>query len=228
MKLLYDFFPLILFFLAFKLFDIYIATTVAIAASVLQITLYRLKHRRFEKMHLISAGLMLVFGGLTIVLQDRSFVMWKPTILYWLFTGILFGVYVGSRRSTFRGLLAMSAAEEVSQIPDDAFRKVDLLAGAFFLLLGCANLWFAYRYFGAETLLWNTYPEMTSAQLKELNCGDFPQVAQDACAAAKGAENSWVNFKTFGSLGLTFVFMFAVSYYLVSLSKQAPAQDASE
>lgn len=228
MKLLYDFFPLILFFLVFKLSDIYIATAVAIAASVVQIALYRLKHRRFEKMHLISAGLMLVFGGLTILLQDRSFVMWKPTILYWLFAGILFGVFVASNRSTFRGLLAMSAADEVSRIPDAAFRRVDLLAAGFFLLLGVANLWFAYRYFGAETVLQGIYPEITASQLKELSCAGFPQDALEACAAAKNAENSWVNFKTFGSLGLTFAFMFAVSFYLVNLTKDSPAQDPAK
>lgn len=225
MKLLYDFFPLILFFLVFKLSDIYVATAVAIAASVVQIAVYRLRHRRFEKMHLISAALMLVFGGLTIVLHDRSFVMWKPTILYWLFAAILLGVFIFSDRSSFRGLLAMSAAEEVSEIPNAGFRKVDLIAAGFFLLLGVANLWFAYRYFGAETTLQQVYPEMTTLQLKELSCDTFPQTAFEACSAAKNAENSWVNFKTFGSLGLTFVFMFAVSFYLVNLGKNSSARD---
>ena len=225
MKLLYDFFPLILFFLVFKLSGIYVATTVAIAASVLQIVVYRLRHRRFEKMHLISAALMLVFGGLTIVLQDRTFIMWKPTILYWLFTTILIGVFLSSDRSTFRGLLAMSAADEVSQIPDAGFRKVDLIAAAFFLLLGAANLWFAYRYFGAEAMLRQVYPEITAAQLKDLSCDSFPQATLAACSMAKNAENAWVNFKTFGSLGLTFVFMFAVSFYLVTLGKHCSAQD---
>jgi intracellular septation protein len=227
MKLLYDFFPLILFFLVFKFSDIYIATAVAIAASIVQIALYRLKHGRFEKMHLISAGLMLVFGGLTIILQDRSFVMWKPTILYWLFAGILFGVFIGSNRYSFRGLLAMSAADEVARIPHRALRRIDLLAAAFFLLLGFANLWFVYRYFGAETALQGIYPEITASQLKELDCAGFPQAAIEACAVAKKAESSWVNFKTFGSLGLTFAFMFAVSFYLVSLTKDSPTQDAA-
>lgn len=225
MKLLYDFFPLILFFLVFKWFDIYVATAVAIAASVVQIAVYRVRHRRFEKMHLISAALMLVFGGLTILLHDRSFVMWKPTILYWLFASILLGVFIVSNRSTFRGLLAMSAADEISQIPNAAFRKVDLLAAGFFLLLGVANLWFIYRYFDAETALRAIYPEITALQLKELSCENFPQAAVEVCVTAKNAENSWVNFKTFGSLGLTFAFMFAVSFYLVNLGKDSPAQN---
>jgi intracellular septation protein A len=119
----------------------------------------------------------------------------------------------------------MSATDEISRIPNAGFRKVDLIAAVFFLLLGIVNLWFAYRYFGAEAILRQTYPEITAPQLKDLSCEGFPQTALAACSAAKNAENAWVNFKTFGSLGLTFVFMFAVSFYLINLGKHSSAQD---
>ena len=77
MKLLVDFFPVLLFFAAYKLYDIYMATAVAIAASVIQVAIHWYRHRRVETMHLVTLGLLVVFGGLTILLQDRAFIMWK-------------------------------------------------------------------------------------------------------------------------------------------------------
>ena len=91
MKLLYDFFPIILFFIAFKLDGIYTATAVAIAASIVQLGLFWIKHRRFEKMHVVSAVLIVTLGGLTIVLQDKAFIMWKPTLINWLFAVVFAG-----------------------------------------------------------------------------------------------------------------------------------------
>ena len=72
MKFLYDLFPLLLFFAAFKLYGIYVATAVAIAASFLQVGFYWWKHRRFETMHLITLAIIVIFGGLTLLLQARA------------------------------------------------------------------------------------------------------------------------------------------------------------
>ncbi|MEW8248086.1 MAG: septation protein IspZ, partial [Candidatus Thiodiazotropha endolucinida] len=85
MKFLADFFPVILFFVAYKLYGIYVATAVAIASSVVQVAYGWLRKRHVEKMHLITFGILLVFGGLTILLQDRTFIMWKPSVINWLF-----------------------------------------------------------------------------------------------------------------------------------------------
>ena len=89
MKFLYDFFPILLFFIAYKMYDIYVATAVAMAAGAVQTLLFSIKHRRFEKMHLVTLGLLLVFGGLTIFLQDPVFIKWKPTVINWLFAVVL-------------------------------------------------------------------------------------------------------------------------------------------
>lgn len=82
MKLLIDFFPLLLFFGAYKLHDIYVATAVLMAATVLQMGLIYIIDRKLQTMHKITLLLILVFGTLTLVLQDERFIKWKPTVLY--------------------------------------------------------------------------------------------------------------------------------------------------
>src|SRR6266404_3730714 len=88
MKFLFDVFPVVLFFVAFKLFDIYVATAVAIAATVVQVSWLKLSGRRVDLMLWASLAIIVVFGGATLLLQDETFIKWKPTVLYWLFGGI--------------------------------------------------------------------------------------------------------------------------------------------
>src|SRR5690625_5905246 len=88
-KLLFDLFPLILFFLAFRAFDLYVATGVAMAAVVAQILWLKLRARTIETTHWINLGVIVVFGTATLVFQNDSFIKWKPTVLYWLFVGII-------------------------------------------------------------------------------------------------------------------------------------------
>ncbi len=219
-KLLYDFFPLLLFFVTFKAYGIFIATGIAIIASLIQIGVFWLQNRRFEKMHLISAGLLVVFGGLTIALQDRAFVMWKPTILYWLFAAGLLISLLLSKGSAFQGLLSLTNNQ--IDIPTRIFKRADLMLAVFFVLLGIINLWYAYEYFNAESALRLAHPGITEAQITELVCDTgFPANAIQHCQSASEAEKSWVNFKVFGSLILTFVFMFGISLYL---SRYMPEQ----
>src|SRR5580700_1227314 len=85
MKLLFDFFPILLFFIAFKFFGIYVATAVAMAASLVQVAIYRLKHKRFESMHIITLVMVVVLGGATLLSHDAMFIKWKPTAIYWVF-----------------------------------------------------------------------------------------------------------------------------------------------
>ena len=89
MKFLTDFLPIVLFFIAYQLYDIYVATAVAIVSSLFQVAYLRLAGKKVEKMHLITLGLLLLFGGLTLLLRDPMFIKWKPTVVNWLF-GIVF------------------------------------------------------------------------------------------------------------------------------------------
>ena len=93
MKLLFDLFPVVLFFIAYKMYDIYTATAVIIVASVVQVAYFYMKHKRVEKMHVITLVLILVLGGLTLVLQDEDFIKWKPTIVNWGFVLVFFGCH---------------------------------------------------------------------------------------------------------------------------------------
>ena len=82
MKILIDFFPILLFFGAYKMFNIYTATGVLMAATVLQMGLIYAIDRKLQAMHKITLVLILLFGTLTLVLQDDRFIKWKPTVLY--------------------------------------------------------------------------------------------------------------------------------------------------
>ena len=85
MKWLVDLFPIVLFFVAFKLAGIYVATGVAIVATLLQIGWLHVRHGKVEPMQWISLVVIVFFGGATLVFHDETFIKWKPTVLYWLF-----------------------------------------------------------------------------------------------------------------------------------------------
>jgi intracellular septation protein len=142
MKLLFDFFPLLLFFAAYKFYDIFVATAAAILASFAQVTLFWLKHRRFEKMHLIGLGVIVVFGGLTLVLHDNTFIKWKPTIVHWVMAALLIGSHFVGEKTAIERLLG----EQIS-LPQRLWGRLNFSWGVFFFLLGALNIYVAF-FFG--------------------------------------------------------------------------------
>src|SRR5580765_5803049 len=112
MKFLYDLFPVALFFVAIQVWDIFVATAVAICASIVQVGWLLVRKKKVEPMLWASLAIILVFGGLTLYLKDRTFILWKPTVLYWLFALVLTGAAF-MRRNLVRGLLS-----EQMQLPD--------------------------------------------------------------------------------------------------------------
>jgi intracellular septation protein len=141
MKLLFDFFPLLLFFAAFKFFDIYAATATAIVASFAQVGSYWLRHRRFETMHLVTLGVIVVFGGLTLALHDETFIKWKPTLVYWILALITLGSQFIGRKTLIEGMLGSQVA-----LPAPVWRRLNLSWGMFFGVLGGANMYVAFYY----------------------------------------------------------------------------------
>jgi len=141
MKFLFDLFPVILFFIAFKAFDIYIATAVVIAATVAQIGWVWFRHRKVDTMLWVSLALVVVFGGATLILHDKAFIMWKPTILYWLFAGVL----LGSARFFGRNLIRKMMEEQV-QVPDAIWNRLNLAWVGFFAVMGVLNLYVAFNF----------------------------------------------------------------------------------
>ncbi|MFO1364812.1 MAG: septation protein A [Burkholderiales bacterium] len=141
MKFLFDLFPVILFFAAFKLADIYVATGVAIAATIAQVAWLKLRGRKVDTMLWASLAIIVVFGGATLALHDETFIKWKPTILYWLFAAVLAGGELFLRRNLIRTLLG-----EQLQLPDRAWRTLNRSWTGFFAFMGAANLFVAYRF----------------------------------------------------------------------------------
>ena len=200
-KLLFDLFPVIIFFIAYKIGDanaeatrafmawiglpqavgagekpgIYLATLVAIVASFGQIGWVKLRGNKVEIMLWVSLGIIVVFGGATLWLHDESFIKWKPTVLYWIFSAIIFGA-AALGRNVIRSLM-----NEQMELPGPAWSRLNASWGGFFAVMGLANLFVAFNF----------------------------------------STDAWVNFKLFGSLGLMLVFVIVQSMMLTKYLDKA-------
>ena len=141
MKFLFDLFPIILFFVAFKAFDIYIATGVVIAATAAQIGWVWHRHGKVDTMLWISLALVVVFGGATLILHDETFIKWKPTVLYWLFAVTLFASAQFFHKNLIRAML-----DQQMQLPETVWRQLNFAWTGFFVLMGAVNLVVAFNY----------------------------------------------------------------------------------
>jgi len=207
MKFLFDLLPIVLFVVAYKLYGIYPAIVVIMVATGIQVGLTWLKHRKVEKMHLITLALVVVLGGATLVLQDKAFFMWKPTAVNWLFALAFLGShFIGSRKTLVERM--MSHAIEAPAI---VWVRLNLSWILFFILMGFANLYVANFFFEANAAL-------TAAAGMEIDletCGSqLSTQLQQLCLQAKETEDNWVDFKLYGMMGLTFAFVIAQAFYL--------------
>ena len=141
MKFLFDLFPVILFFVAFKFAGIYVATAVAMGATVAQIAWVWFRHRKVEPMLWVSFGVIAVFGSATLLLQDETFIKWKPTVLYWLFAGSLSIAQLAFRKNLIRAMMGKQL-----QLPEPAWTRLLWSWVAFFTVMGVANLYVAFNY----------------------------------------------------------------------------------
>ena len=141
MKLLIDFFPIILFFIAFKQWGIFTATAVAIVATVVQIAYLRFKHGKVEPMQWISLGVIVVFGGATLLSNSETFIKWKPTVLYWLMGGALLLGQLIWRKNFIRTLM-----QAQMELPEPVWRQLNWAWAGFFAVMGVINLWVAYQF----------------------------------------------------------------------------------
>lgn len=197
MKLITDFLPIILFFIAYKfgggvytfngqeyqVEGIYAATAVMMVATLIQVALSWLIHRKVEKQHSVTLILVLVLGGATIWLQNPEFVMWKPTAVNWLFAL----AFIGARVFTDKTLLERLLASHL-QLPTAVWSRLNMAWILFFIFSGILNIYIAYWY----------------------------------------SEETWVNFKLFGSLAITVVFILGQALYLSRHIKDTPKSgDAS-
>lgn len=198
MKLLFDLFPVILFFVVFKIAGshpeaaqafgsqylsglvaggevslaqapILLATAVAILATLAQIGWLLVRRKPVDNMLWVSLVIIVLFGGATIYFHDEHFIKLKPTVLYWCFALVLFGSQLVLKKNLMKSMMGKQLI-----LPEAVWNKLNRVWGLFFLLLGALNLYIAFN---------------------------FPL-------------DFWVNFKLFGFLGLMIVFVVLQSIYL--------------
>ena len=195
MKFLLDFFPVVLFFIAYKFFGdippqliepvnslpfvsidpsepkdgIYFATLVIILATIVQNIGHLLIFKKVEKMHIISLGILLIFGSMTLAFKDPLFIKWKVSIFNWVFASVIFGSQYIGKKTLIERMMAHAL-----DVPKKIWTQVNFSWGVFFALVGIVNIYVAYNY----------------------------------------SEEFWVDFKLFGVLGMTFIFMIAQGIYL--------------
>lgn len=199
MKLLFDFFPIILFFVSYykaglliehtfigQLIDpakpdfinaTIIATGVAIIASFIQVAVHWINTRKFERTHLFSLVLITVLGSITIFLGNPAFIQWKPTVLNWLFAA----VFLGSMHVGEKPIIQRMMGHHIT-LPQNIWTTLNLAWVGFFFISGAANLYVAFYY----------------------NVDASPETRMD----------TWVNFKLFGLMGLTIIFVILQALYL--------------
>ena len=210
MKLLYDLFPIILFFVTYHNADALVqntplgnlvdpsqpevivatilATGIAIIASFIQVGGFWLKNRRFEKMHLFSLAIISVLGGITIMFGNPAFIQWKPTVLNWAFAAVFLGSqYIGNK-----SIMHRMVGGQI-ELPEHVWIRLNFSWVIFFIISGFANLYVAF-YYGLE--------------LDEKTRMDI-----------------WVNFKLFGLMGMTFVFVIGQAFYMARYIKDTPEEN---
>lgn len=148
MKFIYEIFPIVLFFLAFKFYGIYFATYVGIFATLLQVLLTRAYSGRFDNTQLFTFGTFVLFGGLTIYLHDPIFVKWKPTIIFWVFGLMILSSQLFMKKSLTQHLMDKMFKDK-SILPDRIWNNLNLMWAIYFIALGTVNLYFAY-YFSTD------------------------------------------------------------------------------
>jgi intracellular septation protein len=141
MKFLFDIFPVVLFFAAFKFYGIYVATAVAIVATFLQIGWLWLRRRKIENMLWVSLAVIVVFGGATLLLQNETFIKWKPTVLYWLFAAALAVAHLCFSKNLIRAMMGAQLS-----LPDPVWTRLLASWIAFFSVMGALNLIVAYNF----------------------------------------------------------------------------------
>ena len=142
MKFLFDFLPVLLFFIVYQIYkDFYLATIVIIIASMIQVGWMWFRHRRIERMPLIALVLLILFGGITLMLQDELFLKWKVTVVNWLFGAVFLGSqFIGSKTLIER---MMGSAVEM---PANIWVRLNMAWSLFFIAVGVVNLYVAYSY----------------------------------------------------------------------------------
>ncbi len=142
MQLLVDLFPIIVFFVAYKLAGMYVATGATIAIMAAQLAAQWLRRRRVSRMLLVSTAAVAVLGGITLALRNPIFIEWKPTVVYWVFAGaFLASQYYFGKQPLIQRLMGHAVTLDA-----DMWRQLNFMWVAAFVVMGAANLIVLYNF----------------------------------------------------------------------------------
>jgi len=214
MKFLLDFFPIALFFIVYKTMGLYAAIYAMIGATALQMLITRLQTGKFEKTHIITFGLLVVFGGITLAVKDPAFIMWKVSVLYVVFAlALIMSMWIGEKT-----LLQRMLGKEM-ELPSKVWHQLTWFWGLGFSGIALVNAYYVDAALGArENLFTNGTTLDSKIELTELNCSTT--TVEQLCLAAQQSEEAWVNFKLFGTMGLTFVLIIITVIFISKYIKE--------
>ncbi len=152
MKQLFEFIPVILFFIAYKFYDIYVATAVVIVATVIQVGVTWFIDKKVKPMQLITLGLILVMGGATLYLQNEQFIKWKLTIIEWLFGIAFLGSQFFGKKTFVERMMGASL-----ELPDPIWNKLNVMWASFFISVGFINIYVMQNYNTDDWVTFKTF-----------------------------------------------------------------------
>jgi intracellular septation protein len=141
MQLLIEFLPIIIFFVAFKVYGMYVATAALMVAMALQIAVQWFRQGTVSKMLLVSGLLVALFGSATLLLKNPIFIQWKPTIVNWLFAAAFLGSHFIGKQTIIQRIMGHAI-----DLPAQMWRQLNIMWTVNFLVLGGANLYVVYNF----------------------------------------------------------------------------------
>ena len=152
MKQLLEFIPIILFFITYKIYDIYTATAVIIVATIIQVGYTWFKFKKVEPMQWITLGLIIVMGGATIYLQNEQFIKWKLTIIEWLFGLAFLGSQLFGKKPFVERMMGANL-----ELPANIWKRLNLMWAAFFISVGFINIYVLQNYNTDDWVTFKTF-----------------------------------------------------------------------
>ncbi|ABL02638.1 Intracellular septation protein A [Candidatus Ruthia magnifica str. Cm (Calyptogena magnifica)] len=213
MKFLLDFFPIVLFFVIYRTMGLYMAIYAMIGATFLQIMITRYRMGKFENIHLITFGLLVFLGGITLALRDPAFLMWKVSVLYVVFAFVLvLSMWIGKKT-----LLQRMLGKEL-ELPKNMWHQLSWLWGFGFTSIAIFNAHYVNLALGAREALFTATKLDSKIELTELDCVNTTM--EQLCIVAQHTEESWVDFKLFGTMGLTFTLIIITIIFIKKYIKE--------
>lgn len=163
MQLLYEILPVFLFFLAFKFYDIYVATVVGIISTVVQVIATRAVTGAWDRKQVITMAIFILFGGMTLYFHDPIFVKWKPTIVFWIFAVAIIFTQIFTKKPMMQRMME-GAMQQSGTVPSQVWKRINIMWAIFFAVMGTINLYVAYSFSNAVWVNFKFYG-ITSALL---------------------------------------------------------------